>query len=206
MNRPLIDISRPLAATTACWPGDIETALRRNASLAEGASVNLSSITASVHNATHADASLHYSDNGVPIEQHDLARYIGRCVVVSVIGRELIEPGDLPDDLPPRVLFRTDGWPDSGTFPAFFPTLSEAAVTHLGSQGVQLIGVDVPSVDVPTSKTLPIHHALHAADICIVESLDLNGVTPGSYELIALPILIAGSDGAFVRAVLRPYE
>ena len=68
---------------------------------------------------------------------------------------------------------------------------------------MRLIGVDVPSVDKPTSKTLPIHHAIHAAGLRIVESLDLSGVSTGEYELIALPILIPGGDGAFVRAALR---
>ena len=68
---------------------------------------------------------------------------------------------------------------------------------------MRLIGVDVPSVDKPDSKALPIHHAINAAGLRIIESLDLSRVDPGDYELIALPILIPGGDGAFVRAALR---
>ncbi|MDC4227571.1 MAG: hypothetical protein MPW15_25930 [Candidatus Manganitrophus sp.] len=37
----------------------------------------------------------------------------------------------------------------------------------------------------------------------IIEGLDLKGVPPGDYELMALPIKIRGADGAPVRAVLR---
>ncbi|MFL6528598.1 MAG: arylformamidase, partial [Chthoniobacterales bacterium] len=53
-----------------------------------------------------------------------------------------------------------------------------------------------------TSKDLPNHHALGAAGIGIVESLDLSRVSAGVYQLIALPLKIAGADGSPVRAFL----
>ncbi|MBA3607658.1 MAG: arylformamidase, partial [Chthoniobacterales bacterium] len=46
------------------------------------------------------------------------------------------------------------------------------------------------------------HHALAAADIAIVEGLDLSAVEAGVYWLAALPLKIIGGDGAPVRAVL----
>ena len=52
------------------------------------------------------------------------------------------------------------------------------------------------------SKTLPIHHALGAANITILENLDLRAVPAGCYDLIALPLRLAGADGSLVRAVL----
>ena len=58
----------------------------------------------------------------------------------------------------------------------------------LNRQGVILVGLDVPSVDELDSKTLPIHHALGALGITILESLDLSRVSDGCYELIALPL------------------
>jgi arylformamidase len=73
----------------------------------------------------------------------------------------------------------------------------------LAAQGVVLIGVDVPSVDVLDSKDLPIHHALGRHGIAIVENLVLTEVPRGIYELIALPLKLVGADGAPVRAVLR---
>ena len=36
-----------------------------------------------------------------------------------------------------------------------------------------------------------------------VEAVNLRAVPPGEYELICLPLKIAGSDGAPCRAVLR---
>ncbi|WP_415911160.1 hypothetical protein [Oleiharenicola sp. Vm1] len=63
--------------------------------------------------------------------------------------------------------------------------------------------MDFPSVDQPTSKDLPTHHALEAAHVLILENLDLRAAAPGVYELIALPLKIRGGDGSPVRAVLR---
>ncbi len=200
---PLLDISRPLSPQTAPWPGDTPTSLTRLLTLAAGGSVNLSTLTASVHNATHADAPLHYDDAGPAIERLDPAIYVGPCRLLDVRGRDPITPDLLPEILPQRVLFRTDAWRDSAAFPADFPTLARETPAALKQRGVNLIGVDVPSVDKPDSKTLPIHLALRDAGILIIESLDLSRAAPGDYELIALPILIPGSDGAFVRAVLR---
>ena len=72
----------------------------------------------------------------------------------------------------------------------------------LGSKHVVLLGLDVPSVDAIEAKQLRNHHALAAAGIAIVESLDLTSANAGIYQLAALPVKIAGGDGAPVRAVL----
>ena len=67
---------------------------------------------------------------------------------------------------------------------------------------MRLLGLDIPSVDTIESQDLPIHHALAASGIHILESLDLSAVPLGQYELVALPLRIVGGDAAPVRAVL----
>ena len=62
----------------------------------------------------------------------------------------------------------------------------------------------MPSVDPETSKELPSHRVCRAHDLRILENLMLADVAPGDYELIALPLKLAGLDAAPVRAVLRP--
>jgi arylformamidase len=52
------------------------------------------------------------------------------------------------------------------------------------------------------SKSLQNHHALAHSGIAIVESLDLSEIASGIYNLAALPLKIAGSDGAPMRAIL----
>ena len=103
----------------------------------------------------------------------------------------------------PRVLFKTGAWRDHTRFPLEFPLLDEAMPAWLKARNVVLIGLDVPSVDSPDSKDLPIHHALGEQNIAILESLLLRDVPAGVYELLALPLKLVGADGAPVRAVLR---
>ena len=91
---------------------------------------------------------------------------------------------------------------DHSRFPDEVPVLTEASVALLAERGVRLIGLDVPSVDRLQSKDLPIHHALAAANIHILESLDLRQIAPGKYQLIALPLRLDGADGSPVRVVL----
>jgi arylformamidase len=88
-------------------------------------------------------------------------------------------------------------------WPSGFRALAAETIEKLAARGVRLIGVDVPSVDPETSKDLPAHMACHRHDIRIVENLVLAGVSPGDYELIALPLKLQGLDAAPLRAVLR---
>ena len=68
---------------------------------------------------------------------------------------------------------------------------------------MRLVGVDTPSVDPADSKELPAHHRFLANDIAIIEGLVLADVPAGVYELIALPLNLAGFDASPVRAILR---
>ncbi|MBI2177833.1 MAG: hypothetical protein HYU38_05755, partial [Candidatus Tectomicrobia bacterium] len=49
----------------------------------------------------------------------------------------------------------------------------------------------------------PVHNLLLPAGVVLLEGLDLSQAPPGDYELIALPALFWGRDGAPARAVLR---
>ena len=89
------------------------------------------------------------------------------------------------------------------TFPARIPTLAADVPAWLGAQGVRLIGLDLPSVDQTDDPSMQIHHRLDAANIIILENLDLRAAAPGTYELIALPLKISGAEGSPIRAVLR---
>ena len=75
-------------------------------------------------------------------------------------------------------------------------------VHWLEGRKVKLLGLDIPSVDTIEAKVLVNHHALAAANIAIVESLDLNEVEAGTYHFSALPLRINGGDAAPVRAIL----
>ena len=101
-----------------------------------------------------------------------------------------------------RILVKTGRWTDSTLFPKQIPVIAADVPAWLQKNGVKLLGLDLPSVDEIDSKSLQNHHALAHAGIAIIESLDLSNVASGIYHLAALPLKIAGGDGAPMRAVL----
>ena len=202
----IYDITIPISPPLAVWPGDIQYKFALGMSISGGDSVNVGAVTMSVHTGTHADAPYHFEDNGAGIDAVSLEAYIGPALVIDAAGREFIGPdvfAGLDLNETPRVLLKTGAWTDYSVFPEYIPTLTEEATAFLASQGIRLFGVDVPSVDVLDSKTLPIHHLLNSTNIRILESLNLHRVPPGVYELIALPLRFVGADGSPVRAILR---
>ena len=66
-----------------------------------------------------------------------------------------------------------------------------------------LVGVDALSVDRFDADPLVVHRILLSAGIVVLEGVELDRVAPGRYELVALPLKIAGGDGGPARAVLR---
>ena len=203
----LIDITLPMSNALASWPGDTPCDFRLAWQMSEGASVNVGSLTTSVHSGTHADAPFHFQPDGRTIDQLDLTPFVGPAVVVDVRGRDVIRLEDFPAQVDfratPRVLLKTDAWLDITQFPKSIPVLAPGVATALRARGVTLIGVDVPSVDVLDSKDLPVHHEIGRCGIYILENLNLRDAAPGTYELIALPLKVVGADAAPVRAVLR---
>jgi arylformamidase len=116
----------------------------------------------------------------------------------------VIKPGDLKTAVTEeRVLLATGTFPDPNCFNDDFAALAPEMVDHLHGRGVRLIGIDTPSVDPFDSRELPAHHRFIACDMAILEGLGLADVPEGRYELIALPLRLAGFDASPVRAILR---
>jgi arylformamidase len=205
----LYDLSPTIRPGFPVWPGDTPFESRLIWSLEEGASVNLSRIVTTPHLGSHADAPFHTEPRGETMEDLPLERYLGPCRVVRVPPVPVIEPRHVEGvDLgnPGRILFRTDSIRDRKTFPERFTALSPELASLLGERGALLVGLDTPSVDPFDSKTLDAHHALARGRVAILEGLILDGVPEGLYELIALPLKLAGLDASPVRAILRTLE
>ncbi|WP_106753978.1 arylformamidase [Pannonibacter carbonis] len=205
--RNIIDITPPLRAASAVFPGDARYEARTTFAMGPGCPVNVTAFTMSVHCGAHADAPLHYAAGAASIDQVPLDDFVGPARVIDVRGASaLVGPETLAgrlEGVPQRVLLRlTDGL-DPDVWPTGFRALAPETVELLAAAGVRLVGVDVPSVDPETSKDLPSHMAFFRHDMRILENLDLSKVPEGEFELIALPIPLEGLDAAPVRAILR---
>jgi arylformamidase len=201
----IIDISQPVDASIGVWPGDSPFEAEFTWDMGAGASCNVSRITTSPHNGTHADAPLHYLPGGTGIGDVKLAPYLGPCVVIDGPREGQVTSNHLGGiDLAktPRILVRTHQSTDTG-FREDFVSLAPEAAGWLANSDALLIGLDTPSMDPFESKTMDAHHALLGGGVAILENLVLAHVEPGEYELIALPLRWPGLDASPVRAVLR---
>ena len=201
----LIDISPRVDPQSPVWRGDTSFSSRRVMDVAEGASCNVTTITTTVHVGAHADAPLHFTPGGADAASVPLEPYVGPARVVRMPRKTGITRGDVaPLDLRgvARLLLHTR----AARAPRFqdpFAWLEPEAARDLAGRGLKLFGIDTLSVDQPDSKAMESHRALLEGGCLILEGLELTGISPGDYELLALPLRLVGCDASPVRAVLR---
>jgi arylformamidase len=205
-----IDISTPLRNGMAHWPGDRPFELRRDSDMGKGGEYNLSSFSTSAHVGTHMDAPLHFLAGGTSMDDLPLGTVIGRARVVAIEDPERIRTRELEGyriQAGERVLFKTANsrraWGDE-PFDKRFVAFTAEAAEHLARVRPVLVGVDYLSVGAFESDGAQTHRALLGAGIWVIEGLKLLHVDPGDYDLVCLPLRIAGVEGAPARAVLRP--
>lgn len=202
----IYDITPVISPALSVWPGDTPPTREVLLDMKRGANLTLSTLRATVHLGAHADAPSHYGADAPSIEARSLNYYLGRCQVIRVAAARgtRITSGDVtPSIAAERVLFATGTYPDPQRFNEDFAALSPELIERLKGQGVILVGLDTPSVDLFDSKDLPSHQACLRHDMAILEGIVLSGVPEGIYELIALPLKLQGFDASPVRAVLR---
>jgi arylformamidase len=206
----LYDLSPTISDQLAVWTGDTPPRRTVACHIKDGAPVTLSALTTTLHTGSHADGPCHYALDGRGIDEMPLDLYIGPAQVISVAAtrdqRFGVEHLSTQRIQAPRVLFKTGTAPDPSTFNEDFAALAPALLDWLAERSVRLVGMDTPSVDLCHSKDLPAHKACDRHNIAIIEGLRLEAVPDGVYELIALPLKIAGGDGSPVRAVLRTLD
>lgn len=209
-----IDISIAMGAGTPEWPGDSPFSCGWSWDMAQGASVNVGRVTTSLHVGTHADAPLHVRQGAPASETLPLGAFSGPVLLVdaadAATGPSLtvqwLERALAGRAVPERLLLRTAHTVVGGRFPAAWPSLTPASARWLVHGGLQLLGVDCPSVDPREDSSLAVHHALFDAGAFLIENLHLEAVPAGEYRLTAYPLLVQGADAAPLRAVLEPLD
>lgn len=206
----LYDISQPLRDDMPVWPGDTTFCHEPTWAIDENCPVNVSRLVLSTHTGTHADAPNHYCADGQAIDAVELNRYIGPCVVLDMRhAAPVVRPEHLLPTLPERVervLLRTWEHFPHERWRSDFTTLAPESIDLLAERGAKLIGVDSPSLDPEVDSRLLAHWRVHHHGMSILEGLVLDEVPPGRYELIALPLKLAGADASPVRALLRELD
>jgi arylformamidase len=206
----IYDISLSLSPDLPTWPGDPELKLELFESMDQGAHVNVTKISTSVHVGTHVDAPHHFLNDGRTVEGLSLDVLTGPCYVVQLpdgidaITAEVLDRTEVTSEMK-RVLFGTRNshlWArgESG-FQTDFVAITEDGAEWLVGRGIQLVGVDYLSV-APYGDSEPTHKVLLGGGVIVVEGLNLAHVMRGFYDLYCLPLKIVGCDGAPARAIL----
>ena len=208
-----IDISAPLRADLITWPGVVERFERTLASdLAAGDVMTVSHLRLGAHAGTHVDGPGHFLPHGGGVETLPLEVLIGPAQVVQIApDRQIVAASDLDAAAVPaeteRLLIKTgnSGWSRNDTaFREDYVALDESAAEWCLERGIRLVGIDYLSVEPfdAGNRAYPVHRLFLEAGVVVLESLDLAAASAGPYQLVALPLLIPGSDGAPARAVL----
>jgi arylformamidase len=207
-----IDVTATLdPASTPVYDGDAAMAFTFLKDMRKGDALTLSSFSLGAHSGTHIDAPMHFVADGASIDRVPLAPLIGPARVIDVAdGVQSIDAAELdrhPWRGAQRILFRTRssgrGWMGSPVFHRDFAYIAPDAAQRLADAGVLLVGIDYISAEQFGAAEPATHRILLGRGIPIVEGLALESVRAGDYDLIVLPMKVAGHEGAPARAVLR---
>lgn len=174
------------------YPGDEVPSKREDLRISRGDLYNLTSLSMCAHNGTHIDAPFHFLEDGDTIEQIPLEKLVGDCYVSE--QQEDIGAGKARQILTcakgiTRILIKGAG------------VVTLAAAQVFAEAGIDLIGVEGLSVG-PEDAPMEVHKVLLGAKVVLLEGIRLGEIGEGVYFLSAVPISLAGSDGAPCRAIL----
>ena len=207
-SKDFIDISWPLRPEITGYKDKQSLAIEAIKNFSEHG-VRESLIRINSHAGTHIDAPSHFIKDGKTIDQIILEQCIGICRVIEIdtaiinITKEVLVAQAIKKY--ERILFKTRNSARSATAPfdGAFTYLTKEAADYLASLEILLVGIDYLGIE----RNQP-HHETHRAflenNIVILEGLRLQDITPGSYELICLPLALQEIDAAPARAILRP--
>jgi arylformamidase len=193
------------------WPGDPEPILERTSDIDRGDIANVTFLKMSAHTGTHMDAGIHFVPGTTTIDQFPMEAGIGPARVlefgseIGAIGREELLEYQIRNG--ERLLLKTRNsasrWFEQ-EFNAKAVFLSAEGAEYLVALGVLLVGIDSLSIGAFEGDGVETHRRLLKAGVWITEGLDLGSVEGGEYDLICLPLRLAGADGAPARVLLRP--
>ena len=208
---PVYDVSLPIYSGMLVWPGDPPVSIEAVKAATKGDSSSVSLLHLGSHTGTHVDAPRHFIAGAPGVSSLDLNILWGKARLFQLpaalrIDRSLLERLDL--DGVTRLLLGTGNSARlrKGQFDPGYVFVTEDAASYLVDRDIKLVGVDYLSIEAYHNESHPTHRTLLGAGVVIIEGLVLDGIPPGDYELICLPLKIRDGDGAPARVLLRGLE
>ena len=205
----IYDVSVPISTGGLVYPGNPEILIEPQQAISKGAGANVSKVTFGSHTGTHVDAAKHFFDDGQTVDQIPPEKLVGPAILIAFDEPDRVSVGAA--DLQARglagqkrVLIRTrnSGQLSNPVFDPAYAFLAPDGAEYLVTLGVELVGVDYLSIEQFHSGHHRTHRTLLQKNVVIVEGLSLSEPDPGDYQLICLPLRLAGLYGAPARALL----
>lgn len=205
----IIDLTHPIKAGMNVWPGDPGVEFLKVASISD-AGYNCTRITMGAHTGTHVDSPHHVMHDDRGVDAYPMDSLVGWAEVLDL--GELAPLTEITSaDLDKfagrvtegsRVLLKT-GWGKRWQQPGFYtdmPGITEGAAAWLTARKIKLLGLEQPSVHTTLDKQ--VHRALLVTGMVLLETVaNMHEITQERVYLAALPMKLAGVDGAPTRVV-----
>lgn len=197
-----IDVTRKISENLPVYPSDPPCRITEY----DDGICRITEIHMASHTGTHIDAPSHYLRTGTMIDQISLSDLFGPVQVIDcrTAGEEINAAFLKPKVSCERIFLRTE-FSDESVFRENFPHLSLDAAEYLTENGCRCVGIDSPSIENFNSDGC-LHQVLLEAGMLIIELLDLSLVKEDLYSMIALPLPVAGCDGAPARVLLTTMD
>jgi kynurenine formamidase len=213
MTRPtpdIIDLTHAISADMPVFPGTAAPRLDEAYTIErDGFAEKMLHLVS--HTGTHIDAPGHILPGATRLDGFPAQRFLGPAVAmdVSAVRGRSIEIEDIAGYetrlLEADFALLHTGWAEYWGCREYFgayPVLSAAAAQWLAGLGLKGFGVDTISVDVIDSSALPVHRALFARNMVIIENLaDLKPLLGKEFVFSCLPLKIVDADGSPIRAI-----
>jgi len=207
---PIFDISIKLDHKTIAWPGSEGLMIDQYMTI-PAETANVSRFKMDCHLGTHFDAQSHFIVNGYKCSDYRVERFIGECYLVNLVGtkvitRSLLESKQIPAGVTKLLLRANDLFARSAVFEPDFCALDQSGAEWIVEKGIDLVGIDYLSIESFNTTDYMVHKTLLKANVIVLESLNLQNIGGGRYNLIALPLHLQNTEAAPVRAILQTIE
>lgn len=207
----LHDISLTIEEGMLRIPSECAPRLERKRGIEQGGN-NYSEFHLSMMTGTHIDPPQQFVQGGAPVDAIPLEHLVGPARVLdftdvkgeislAAMRAQSIDHSIILLKTPNSARYAEGKFITDHTYPG------PEACGYLVECGVTTVAADWLSIEGPLKdRSFPVHHALLDHGVTIVEGVNLDGIAPGLYEFICLPLKIKDGDGAPARAILRSYD
>jgi arylformamidase len=164
------------------------------------------------HAGTHVEAPLHAVEGGASVGALPLERFFGEAILLDLRDVPWSQPVDQTrlaaaahqagGIRPGDIVFLHFDWAGRSSGGGYPPYPTPAALTWLVEQGLKLLGIDTPGLELPGNPALINHHLLFDHGIPLIESLaNLAELRTSRIYVFAQPLPVYGADAIPLRVL-----